>query len=336
MPHDPRPFPPGARVFVAGGDTLIGTALLERLRESDAEIVGAPPAEPDLTDAVGVEDFFAESRPEYVWLTAGKSGGIRANQAYPATLMRDNVLVAVNVLEAARRHGVSRLLYLASSCCYPRLAAQPLRPESLTIGPLEPTNEAYATAKLAGLTLCRAYREEYGVDFLSAIPANSFGPRDDFSPEDSHVIPGLIRRLHEAKERGDSSFTVWGTGRARREFVYAPDLADACLFVMARYRGAGPINLGGGPDLAIADVARAVADVVGYRGQLCFDPSKPDGMPLKALDAGPLRDLGWTPATEFHDALARTYEWFLRNVKTLLAASASERRFGALARASDK
>jgi GDP-L-fucose synthase len=220
----------------------------------------------------------------------------------------------VNVLEAARRHGVSRLLFLASSCCYPRLAAQPLRPESLMTGPLEPTNEAYATAKLAGLALCRAYRAEHGVDFVAAIPANSFGPRDDFSPDDSHVIPGLMRRLHEAKRRGDSTFTVWGTGRARREFVYAPDLADACLFVLAHYRGEGPINLGGGPELSIADVARAVAAVVGYRGRLVFDANKPDGMPLKALDAGPLRELGWSPKTDFREALARTYDWFLRNV----------------------
>ena len=315
MSHDAyRPFPPGARVFVAGGEMLLGAALLERLCDGDAEIVGAPPAEPDLTNAGQVEDFFAEARPEYVLLTAGKSGGIRANQAYPATLMRDNVLVVVNVLEAARRHGVSRLLYLASSCCYPRLAPQPLRPESLATGPLEPTNEAYATAKLAGVTLCRAYHDEYGVDFLSAIPANSFGPHDDFSSEDSHVIPGLIRRMHDAKEREDPWFTVWGSGRARREFVYAPDLADACLFVMARYRGSVPINLGGGLDLAIADVARTIAEVVGYRGQFRFDPSKPDGMPLKALDAGPLRDLGWTPATEFRDALTQTYDWFLQNV----------------------
>jgi GDP-L-fucose synthase len=309
-----RALPPAARVFVAGGETLLGAALLDRLRDRDAEVVGAPPAEPDLTDAAQVEDFFAEARPEYVLLPAGKSGGIRANQAYPATLLRDNVLVAANVLHAACRHGVSRLLYLASSCCYPRLAPQPLKTESLWTGPLEPTNEAYATAKLAGLTLCRAYRQQYGVDFVAAIPANSFGPHDDFSPDDSHVIPGLIRRLHEAKRDGAPSFTVWGTGRARREFVYAPDLADACLFVLGHYKEGGPINLGGGPDLSIADVARAVADVVGYRGRLVFDASKPDGMPLKGLDSAPLRALGWAPATDFCDALARTYDWFLRNV----------------------
>jgi GDP-L-fucose synthase len=309
-----RALPPAARVFVAGGETLLGAALLDRLSQTGAEIVGAPPAEPDLTDAVQVEDFFTEVRPEYVFLTAGKSGGIHANQAYPATLLRDNVLVAANVLHAACRHGVSRLLYLASSCCYPRLAPQPLRVDLLFTGPLEPTNEAYATAKLAGLTLCAAYRRQYGVDFITAIPANSFGPHDDFSPDDSHVIPGLMRRLHEAKRAGAPTFTVWGTGRARREFVYAPDLADACLFVMGNYGEPGPINLGGGPDLSIADVAYALADVVGYRGRLVFDASKPDGMPRKGLDSSPLCALGWTPATSFHDALTRTYHWFLRNV----------------------
>jgi GDP-L-fucose synthase len=314
MPPDTTALRPGARVFVAGGQTLLGAAALERLRATAAEVVGAPPDEPDLTDANAVEDFFVQARPEYVLVAAGKSGGIRANQLYPATLLYDNLLVAAHVLEAAYRHGVRRLLYLASSCCYPRLAPQPLRVESLGTEPLEPTNEAYATAKLAGLTLCRAYREQYGVDFVAAIPANSFGPGDDFSPEDSHVIPGLIRRMHEAKERGDMVFPIWGTGQARREFVYAPDLADASLFVLSRYAGGEPINLGGGANLSIADLAHTVAEVIGYRGRLVFDPSKPDGMPLKGLDAAPLRALGWTPATDFRQALALTYDWFLRNV----------------------
>lgn len=307
-------FPDGARVFVAGADTLVGAAVRERLRATHAELVGAPPAEPDLTDAKQVEHFFAEARPDYVILAAGKSGGIRANQLYPATLLRDNVLVATHVLDIAHRYGARRLLYLASSCCYPRLAPQPLQVESLGTGPLEPTNKAYATAKIAGLTLCLAYREQHGVDFIAAIPANSFGPRDDFSPEDSHVIPGLIRRMHEAKHRGDAHFTIWGTGQARREFVYAPDLADACLFVLEHYPDGGPINLGGGVNLSIAEVAAAVAEVVDYRGRLVFDPRKPDGMPLKGLDSTPLQSLGWTPATPFRQALALTYEWFLRNV----------------------
>ncbi len=228
--------------------------------------------------------------------------------------MHDNLLATVNILEAAHRAGVRRLVYLASSCCYPRLAPQPLAVASLTTGPLEPTNEAYATAKLAGLTLCGAYRQEHGDDFIAVIPANSFGPHDHFDPHDSHVIPGLLRRTHDAKRRGEPSLTVWGTGRARREFVYARDLADACLFVMRRYEGPGPINLGGGLNLSIAELAGAVADVVGYRGRLVFDAGKPDGMPLKALDAEPLRRLGWTPSADFRAALAETYEWFLNNI----------------------
>jgi GDP-L-fucose synthase len=312
-PEAKSPMPAGARVFVAGGDTLLGAALRERLRAEDVRLVGAPPEEPALTDAAQVEAFFAEARPEYVFLAAGKAGGIRANQAYPATLMRDNLLVIANVLHAAHMHRVKRLLYLASSCCYPRLAPQPLAVEALMSGPLEPTNEAYATAKLAGIVMCRAYRQEHGCDFVPAIPANAFGPHDHFD-EDAHVIPGLIRRMHEAKERGDATLAIWGTGRARREFVYARDLADAALFVMGRYGGPGPINLGGGPDLSIAELAAAVAEVVGYRGRLVFDASKPDGMPRKGLDAGPLRRLGWTPRADFHTALAETYAWFLGNV----------------------
>jgi GDP-L-fucose synthase len=312
-PDDQPHLPRGARVLVAGGDTLLGAALCQRLRSEGVCLVGAPDG-PALTDAAQVEAFFAETRPEYVFLAAGKSGGIRANQAYPATLMRDNLLVIANVLHAAYLGRVRRLLYLASSCCYPRLAAQPLAVESLMTGPLEPTNEAYATAKLAGIALCRAYRQEHGADFVPVLPANSFGPHDHFDAADAHVIPSLMRRMHEEKARGDESLSIWGTGRARREFVYAPDLADAAVFVMARYRGAGPLNLAGGPDLSVAELAEAVAEVVGFRGRLVFDAGKPDGMPLKGLDAGPLRELGWIPTTDFRTALVETYAWFLHNV----------------------
>src|SRR5262249_30758451 len=203
-------------------------------------------------------------------------------------------------------HRVRRLLYLASSCCYPRLAPQPLAVESLMTGPLEPTNEAYATAKLAGIVLCRAYRAEHGADFVAAIPANYFGPHDHFNAEDAHVIPGLIRRMHEAKQRGDATLAIWGTGRARREFVYARDLADAALFIMGRYEGPGPINLGGGPDLSIAELAAAVAEVVGYRGRLVFDASKPDRMPRKGLDAGPPARVGGAPRAGFRSAPAES------------------------------
>lgn len=304
-----------SRIFVAGGDTLLGAALRERLRSTGhANLIGEPPNEPDLTCPREVEAFFAAVRPECVFLTAGPSGGIRANQTYPAWLMRDNLLMAVNAIHAAHRHGVKKLLYLASSCSYPRLAAQPMRVESLLTGPLEPTNEAYALAKLAGLKLCQAYRRQYAAPFLTAIPANAFGPYDDFSAEDSHVIPGLIRKFHEANCRGDAEVRVWGSGRPRREFIYSRDLADACLFVMRNYDGVEPINLGGGSELSIAETASAIAAVVGYRGRIAFDVDRPDGMPLKSLDSGPLRRLGWTPPTTFRTALAETYDWFLRHV----------------------
>lgn len=304
-----------SRIYVAGGDTLIGAALRERLRSAGFRcLVGEPPHEPQLACPRQVEDFFATERPEYVFLTAGASGGIHANQAYPARLMRDNLLATVHVVHAAHRCEVSKLLYLASSCSYPRLAPQPMRVESLMTGPLEPTNEAYAMAKLAGLMLCQAYRRQYGVPFITAIPANAFGPCDDFSPEDSHVIPGLLRKFHEARCRGEGEVRIWGSGRPRREFIYSRDLADACVFVMRNQDADEPINLGGGQDLSIAETASAVAAVVGYRGRLSFDTSRPDGMPLKSLDARPLRELGWTPPTAFHTALVETYDWFLRHI----------------------
>jgi GDP-L-fucose synthase len=304
-----------SRIFVAGANALIGAALLERLRAAGYEnFVGVPPSEPDLTTAAQVEGFFAEARPEYVFVAAGKSGGIQANQTDPAGLMLHNLLVTAHVVAAALAHGVRKLLYLASSCCYPRQAVHPLRVESLMTGPLESTSEAYATAKLAGLKLCQAYRRQHGVNFITAIPADVFGPHDDFRPDHAHVLPALIRRLHAAKEAGDPQVAVWGTGRPRREFVYAKDLADACLFVMAHYHEPEPINLGSGNDQSIADAAAAVADVVGYHGRLWFDTRKPDGMPFKGLDSRPLLALGWRPATSFRTAVDETYDWFLRNV----------------------
>jgi GDP-L-fucose synthase len=304
-----------ARIYVAGGDTLIGAALLDHLRAAGHDqLVGAPPDEPDLTAAGQVEDFFAEARPEYVFLAAGRSGGIQANLAMPAALMLHNLLVTSHVVHAAHVYGVRKLLFLASSCSYPRHAPQPLRAESLMTGALEPTSEAYATARLAGIALCQAYRRQYGSSFVTAIPANPFGPHDDFSPENAHVLPALLRKVYNAKVRGEPEVVVWGTGTPRREFLYAKDLAEACLCVMTRYDGPDPINLGGGAVLSIAEAARAVAEVVGYRGQLCFDPARPDGAPLKALDATPLFGLGWRPRTPFRAALEETYAWFLQHV----------------------
>jgi GDP-L-fucose synthase len=302
-----------SRIYVAGGDTLIGSALRERLRaDGFRQLIGEPPDEPDLACSRRVNKFFATERPEYVFLAAGASGGIHANRAYPARLMRDNLLATVHVVYAAFRYKVSKLLYLGSSCSYPRAATQPMRVESLMTGPLEPTNEAYAMAKLAGIVLCQAYRRQYGAPFITAIPANAFGPQDSFSPKDSHVVPALIRRFHEARIRGETEVSIWGSGRPRREFIYSRDLADACLLVMRNYDADDPINLGGSLELSIAETASAIAAVVGYRGRLRFDTNRPDGMPRKSLDTEPLRKLGWTRLTAFDTALAETYDWFLR------------------------
>lgn len=306
-----------ARVFVAGGDTPTGAALLELLPESGfTRLVGVGPDEPRLTHAGEVDLFFADERPEYVFLVGGRSGGIGLNRTRPAELMLDNLRTTTNVLDAAHRYGVKKLLYLASSCAYPKHAPQPLRVESLTTGPVEPTSAAYATAKLAGWQLCDAYRRQYGCRFITGIPANGFGPHDDFGPDSGHVIPALIRRAHEARERDEAVLLVWGSGTPRREFVYSRDLADACLFTMRHYGDDAPINLGGGADLSIADVARTVADVVGFRGRLVFDTSKPDGAPLKALDSSALLAMGWRPSTEFREAVAGTYSWFRHHEAT--------------------
>jgi GDP-L-fucose synthase len=303
-----------ARIFVAGGATLAGAALLQSLRfKSYANLVGAPPEEPDLTNAGQVEDFFADARPEYVFLVAGQSGGIERNRRDPADLMLDNLLIQTNVIPLAHRYGVSKLLFLASSCGYPKDAPQPLQVEALLTGPLEATSAAYATAKLAGWQLCEAYRRQYGAHFVTAIPANAFGPHDDFSPEGGHVVPALLRRAHEATLRADPFLTIWGTGKPRREFIYARDLAEACLLVMRDYEDPRPINLGGADPLSIAEVAQLVVDVVGYRGRLRFDMTKPDGAAFKVLDSSRLRQLGWRPGTEFRTALAETYFWFLQH-----------------------
>jgi len=305
-------------IYVAGRQTLIGAAIVRQLEHQGyANIIGAAGDGPNLTDGKAVTDFFARQRPEYVFMAAGRSGGILANQKYPADLMLDNLLAECNVVHAAYRHRVKKLLYLASSCSYPKNCPQPMRVESLLTGPLEPTNEAYAVAKIAGIKLCQAYRQQYGANFVIGIPANAFGPGDDFSPEDSHVIAALIRKMHEAKLSDAPSVEVWGTGAPRREFIYADDLADACLFIMRNYDGAEPINLGGGIDTSIGELAQRVKEVVGYEGELRFDRSRPDGMPLKALDSSVLIAMGWKPTTPFRVALTATWEAFLRTQQAL-------------------
>ncbi len=249
-------------------------------------------------------------------MAAGRSGGIDANERYPADLMLNNLLASAHVLDAACRHGVRKLLYVGSSCMYPRAAPQPLRPEYLDTGLLEPTNVGYASAKLAGMKLRQAYRRQFGARFIVAIPANAFGPHDDFDPRTGHVIPALMRRLHEAKLRGSRSVTIWGTGSPRREFIYARDLADACLFLMKHFDQDEPINLGCGEDHSIADLAALLADVVGYAGELRFDGTRPDGMPRKWLDTQELRTLGWRPGTSLRAALDATYAWFVQSTSS--------------------
>lgn len=305
---------PENRIFVAGGSTLAGRALLECLQARGyRNLVGLPPDEPDLTCPAIVEDFFSEHRPEFVFLAAGLSGGIQLNIDRPAELIHDNLLTALHTIHAAHVHGVRRLLYLASSCMYPRQAPQPMRESALLTGVPEESNDAYAAAKLAGWKLCQAYRRQYHARFITAIPANLFGPGDDFGVESAHVIPGLMRRFHEARERGEREVTIWGSGRPLRDFLYAPDLVDACLFLLANYDDAEPINISSGQEQTIANTARLIAEVVGYGGRLRYDTSKPDGMPRKALDNSRLRCLGWRPRTDFGSALRQTYAWFLEH-----------------------
>jgi GDP-L-fucose synthase len=303
-----------AKIYVAGAQSLIGSAILGELeKQGYAHLLGKFAEGLDLTDRSQVDAYFAATKPDYVFLAAGKSGGIEANRKYPVELMRDNLLTECHVLHSAFQHRVKKLLYLASSCSYPKLCPQPMNAKYLLTGPLEPTNEAYALAKIAGIKLCQAYRQQYGVLFICGIPGNAFGPGDDFSEKDSHVIPGLIRRMHEAKRKGGLTFPIWGTGAPRREFIYSRDLAEACILVMNRYEEAEPINLGMGSDLSIAELSRMIKEVVGFEGEITFDPSKPDGMPVKLLDSSQIQALNWKPRTSFRKALEETYQWFLQS-----------------------
>jgi GDP-L-fucose synthase len=299
-----------SRIYVAGTDTLIGAAIFGALGEEGySRVIGGALS----ADSASVDSFFSENHPEYVFLAAGKSGGIGANQRYPAELMLDNLIVVCDVIRASHSHGVKKLLYVASSCCYPRNCPQPMRVESLMTGPLEQTNQPYALAKLAGLELCRAYRAQFGSDFITAIPANAYGPGDDFSLDDSHVIAALIRKIHEATISKASHVDLWGTGMAEREFIFAPDLARACVFLMNNYSAMTPINIGAQSQrVTIAELAVLVKEAVGYAGEIRFDRTRPDGMPRKILDSDALRDLGWQPAADFRAALAATYEYFLQ------------------------
>jgi GDP-L-fucose synthase len=292
---------------------MVGSAVVRALqREGCTSLLLRSRDDLDLTDQAAVHAFFREARPEYVILAAARVGGILANSRYPADFLYENLAIAVHVIHAARTWKVRKLLNLGSSCIYPRLAPQPLREEYLLTGPLEPTNEAYAVAKIAAIKLCETYRTQFDCNFVSLMPTNLYGPGDNFDLQTSHVLPALIRKFHEGRQSGAECVTVWGTGRPRREFLHVDDLAEACLFTLARYDGPGFLNVGQGEDLAIADLARLVADVVGYTGRVEFDPTKPDGTPRKLLDVSRIRALGWAPRIPLRDGIAHTYEWFVR------------------------
>jgi len=301
-----------APVFVAGHRGLVGSAIVRRLEAdgfTDLRTVGREVL--DLRDQSAVDSWFDVERPRYVFLVAGTVGGIHANTSRPAEFLYDNLMIHGTVVQAAHRIGVEKLLYLGSSCIYPRLAEQPITEEALLSGALEPTNEGYALAKIVGIKLCETYRRQYGDDFISAMPTNLYGPGDNFDLEGGHVLPALMRRFHEAREVGEATVGVWGTGNARREFLHVDDLADACLFLMDGYSAPGHVNVGTGVDLTISELAETVRDLVHPGADLAFDASRPDGMPRKVLDVSKLAGLGWTARTSLTEGIVSTYAWFV-------------------------
>jgi GDP-L-fucose synthase len=300
------------RTYIAGHQGLVGSALVRRLQAEGCDnLLLRSRAELDLTDAAAVDRFFSTERPQYVFLAAAKVGGIVANNTYPADFIRDNLAIQLNVIDAAHRHGAAKLLFLGSSCVYPKHAPQPMKEEHLLTGPLEPTNEPYAIAKIAGIKMCEAYRRQYGARFISVMPTNLYGPNDNFDLETSHVLPALIRRFHEAKLAHAPAVTLWGTGAPRREFLHVDDLADACVYLMRHYDAAQPVNIGWGRDISIRELARLVARVVGYGEAVEWDASKPDGTPQKLLDTGRLTGLGWRPGIALEEGIRRTYEGYV-------------------------
>jgi GDP-L-fucose synthase len=301
----------GKRVFVAGHRGMVGRALVRKLAAHDCEILVAPREELDLRDQAGVARFFADRRPQVVLMAAAKVGGIHANDSLPADFIYDNLVMATNVLGAALRNEVEKLTFLGSSCIYPRLAPQPLREDALLTGPLEPTNEWYAIAKIAGVKMCQAFRRQHGADFISAMPTNLYGPHDNFDLDSSHVLPALIAKAHRAKTQGAKTLPVWGSGAPRREFMHVDDCADAILFLTQRYSGEAHVNVGSGEEVTIRDLAHHVARVVGLQAELTFDASKPDGTPRKLMDSSRLRDMGWSARIALEDGLRATYAWYL-------------------------
>jgi GDP-L-fucose synthase len=305
----------GRTVFVAGHRGMVGSALVRRLAQEDVELLTTGRGELDLRDQAAVFDWFTRKRPQVVFLAAAKVGGIYANNELRAEFIYDNLAIATNVIHAAHVNGADKLMFLGSSCIYPKLAPQPLREDSILTGPLEPTNEPYAIAKIAGIKMVEAYRSQYGCDFINVMPTNLYGPGDNYHPQYSHVVAALIRRFHEAKVAGVANVVVWGTGTPRREFLYVDDMADACVHLMKTYSEMDLVNIGCGEDITIAEFAHLVAETVGYAGSISYDTSRPDGTPRKLLDVGRLARLGWRARTSLQDGLRLAYQAYLSETK---------------------
>lgn len=303
----------GRKIYVAGHRGMVGSALLRRLAREDCEIVTAGREEVDLVRQAEVEAFMARTRPDAMIVAAARVGGILANDTYPADFLMDNLLIEANLLRAAHENDVQRVLFLGSSCIYPRLAPQPIPEDALLTGPLESTNEWYAVAKIAGIKMTQAYRRQHGRDYISAMPTNLYGPGDNFDLASSHVLPALIRKAHEARLRGDTALTIWGSGTPRREFLHADDCADALVFLLRTYSGETHVNVGSGEDVTILELTRLVCDVVGFKGDITHDLSKPDGTPRKLMSAEKLRAMGWQPTIALREGIESTYRWFLAN-----------------------
>ena len=315
---------PSSKCYIAGANGLAGSAILRALRgQGYRNLVTKTRREADLTERAAVDRLFAAERPEYVFLAAAKVGGILANSTYPADFLRDNLAIELNVIDSAWRHGVKKLLFLGSSCIYPKHAPQPMKEEHLLTGALEPTNEPYAIAKIAGIKLCQAYRAQYGFNAISLMPTNLYGPGDNFDLDKSHVLPALLRKFHEAKIEGRPEVTIWGTGAPRREFLHVDDLAAAAVFLIQHYDEPGIINVGTGQDSTIAELAQLIARIVGYSGNLVFDAAKPDGTPRKLLDVTRLSNLGWRASISLENGIRSTYNWFLENIGSARLAAAN-------------
>ena len=303
-----------AKIYVAGHRGMVGSAIVRNLEQKGyVNIIGRTSKELDLIRQSDVENFFEEEKPKYVFLAAAKVGGIYANNKYPAEFIYNNLMIETNIIHSAYKYSVKKLLFLGSSCIYPKMAPQPIKEEYLLTGPLEPTNEAYAIAKISGIELCKFYRRQYGCDFISVMPTNLYGINDNFDLETSHVLPALLRKFHEAKINGDQEVVIWGTGKPRREFLYVDDLADACVHLIKNYSDEGHINVGTGEDLEIIELANIIKEIVGFKGLIVNDLTKPDGTPRKLLDVSLLESTGWKYKTSLKDGIKKVYDWYLNN-----------------------